>query len=294
MKHNRTLSGRRALSNAVARYGSALLLVSTLVFSASAQTLSATPCCAGDCDGDERVLVTDLMVLVDIALDGFTPDRSCACLPACFDLDSSCPVIVPGLIEAVNNAMSGCPSRRDAPNQLPFELFSLDEPCGDQTGAAILADVSPEYHVTLRPLPYGELPTEVPLTLRLGYQGGRLVCYPAVVPPSGSTRPVVLEQVGIVVAMQLKTEDGAFDEQFQAEIKGRNGYVSFEYGTEPENLRGTYRPNLPGYQDVEVGFWGNLAKNETNGGIDESGAPPGHVSEITFVAQWATWFDQGQ
>jgi hypothetical protein len=291
VRNKRTVLGLWGTSRTLARYGTALLLVSTPAFSVFAET-PPTPCCAGDCNGDGAVVIDDLLTLVDIALDGFTPGRSCACLPACFDPNSSCTVIVDTLIEAVNNAMSGCPARRDAPNQPPFELSSLEEPCGDQTGAGILAGISPEYQVTLRPLPYGDLPAEVPLTLQIGYQGGRLVCYPPVVPPPESTRPAVAEQVGVLVSMQLQTEDGAFDEQFQTEIKGRSGSVSFEYGTAPADLRGTYRPVVPGYEDVAVWFWGNLAKSATNGGIDETGIPPGHVSEITFVAQWATWFDQ--
>ena len=183
-----------------------------------------------------------------------------------------------------DSAAPGAPS-----NQPPFRLSSLDEHCGDQTGAAIVSSVQPEYDVTLSPLRPGSeinLPSAISLTIRLAYQGGDVTCYPAFVPPPGSTLPVISEQVGIVMDMQFLTEGGAFNEQFETEIKGRAGYASFSYSTTPDKLHGTYRPDLPGYEAVGVGFWGNFGGDGTNGGVDKSGVPPGHVSELTFVAQW--------
>src|ERR1700687_5639930 len=189
----------------------------------------------------------------------------------------------------------GCGSGDHAPgsvaSQESLQIRSLDEHCGDQTAAAILTSIASPYDTTLRPLHKPALPKETMLTIQLAYRGGALTCYPAIVAPPGSTRPDILEQIGIVVDMQFVTADGGFQERFDTEIKGRQGYVSFSYGTAPDNLRGTYRPDLPGYQDVQVGFVGNFGGSVTNGAVVQSGVPPGRVSELSFVAQWATWFD---
>ena len=201
-----------------------------------------------------------------------------------------------GLVIAATAILIGAGSAgdipRDAPNQPPFPLSSLQERCDDQTGAALLAGVEPEYHFALRARSDIDLPSQIPLTIRIAYRGGALTCYPAIVPPEGSTRPQIAAQVGVVIDAQFLTEGGAFDEQFDMEIKGRSGGVNFSYSTTPDKLRGTYRPDLPGYEDVSVGFVGYFGGDLTNGSVLESGIPPGHVSELIPVAQWATYLDQ--
>jgi hypothetical protein len=183
--------------------------------------------------------------------------------------------------------------RRDAPNQPPFALSSLSETCDDQTAAALVSSLQPEYHFTLRPRTETQLPPQIPLTIRIAYRAGALTCYPAIVPPEGSTRPQVAAQVGVVMDMQFLAEGGAFAEHFATELKGRaGGSVTFSYATSPDNLRGTYRPDLPGYEDVLVGFFGSFDGDLTNGAVVQSGIPPGHVSELIPVAQWATYLDR--
>ncbi len=172
------------------------------------------------------------------------------------------------------------------PAGAPFRLLSLQQPCGDQTAAEIVSTVGPEYHLTLVPRSNTNLPAMIPLTLRVAYRGGPVTCYPGFTAPPGLKEADVLDEVGVVVQMQFATEGGAFDEQFDTEIKGREGQVSFSYATTPERLKGTYRPDLAGYQDVEVGFFGNFGGDQTGGEVVQSGIPPGHVSQLISVAGW--------
>jgi hypothetical protein len=112
--------------------------------------------------------------------------------------------------------------RPDAPNSPPFQLFSLDEHCGDQTAAALLAHVEAEYGAVLRNLhSYIDLPAALRLTIRVAYRDGSLTCYPAQIPPPESTRAIVFEQIGIVSRVQFSTEDREFQDEFDAELKGR-------------------------------------------------------------------------
>jgi len=115
-----------------------------------------------------------------------------------------------------------------------------------------------------------------------------MTCYPAFIAPPGSTEADFLEQVGVVMDIQFFTDGGAFAEEFEAEIKGRAGGGTFFYDTTPDKLQGTYRPDLPGYDDVGVGVWANVGGDQTNGGVNESGIPPGKVSELIPVGYWTT------
>ena len=60
--------------------------------------------CVGDCDGDGRVTVDELVRGVNIAL-GAAPLSEC---PE-FDSNEDDQVSVDELVTAVNNALSGCP-----------------------------------------------------------------------------------------------------------------------------------------------------------------------------------------
>ena len=191
------------------------------------------------------------------------------------------------LIEAGCGSGHGTP--RDAPNQPPFQLSSLNQHCDDQTAAAILSNVAPEYALTLVARSDINLPPHIPLTIRLTYDRGTLTCYPEIDPPPWSNTAIMFAQIGIVMEMQFLTEGGAFAEGFETEIKGRNGSVSFDYSTTPDQLKGTYRPDLPGYQEVMVGLAGDfLAGRQTDGEVWQSGIPSGKVSELILVAVWTT------
>jgi len=67
-------------------------------------TPTAAPACAGDCDGDGRAEINELVTGVNIAL-------SIQAISACpaFDRDMSGTVSIGELIVAVNNALRGCP-----------------------------------------------------------------------------------------------------------------------------------------------------------------------------------------
>jgi len=61
--------------------------------------------CAGDCNGDGKVVINELVLAVNIALELNTVT---ACPPA--DVDGNQRVVINELIIAVNNALSGCPA----------------------------------------------------------------------------------------------------------------------------------------------------------------------------------------
>ena len=70
---------------------------------ASAATATVSPTCAGDCDGDGAVSVSELITAVNIALDSRAPT---AC-PA-IDTNANGQVTVDELVRAVANALNGC------------------------------------------------------------------------------------------------------------------------------------------------------------------------------------------
>lgn len=62
-------------------------------------------CCPGDCDGDGRVTIPDIIKLVRIDLEGISASV-CACVPDCGPvLGVQCSPV----LQAVNSAMAGCP-----------------------------------------------------------------------------------------------------------------------------------------------------------------------------------------
>jgi hypothetical protein len=72
---------------------------------AETPTATATPiACAGDCDGGGAVMINELVLGVNIALDQAAL-AECPAMNANGDLQVS----VDELITAVNNALNGCP-----------------------------------------------------------------------------------------------------------------------------------------------------------------------------------------
>ena len=171
-------------------------------------------------------------------------------------------------------------------NETPYPLSGLQDPCGSETGAALLAGVRPEYEATLMSRPETPWPALLPFTLRLTYRGGAITCYPPYVPPPGSKRPFIREQVGVVMQVDFKTENGAFAETVDTELKGGGRGGDLCFSRRPEEIEGTYRPDLPGYDDVLVSACGNFWGDWTNGVVFQTGVPPGHVSEFIPIAYW--------
>jgi hypothetical protein len=66
-------------------------------------TETAAPSCGGDCDGDGKVTVGELITAVNVALGKQPLER---CLPV--DRDGNGAVSIAELIAAVNRALSGC------------------------------------------------------------------------------------------------------------------------------------------------------------------------------------------
>lgn len=62
------------------------------------------PTCVGDCEGRQSVDITDLLLLVNIALDVSQPSACPLGIP------DDTPVTISLIMQAVNNALSGCPS----------------------------------------------------------------------------------------------------------------------------------------------------------------------------------------
>lgn len=67
---------------------------------------SARAACLGDCDGNGEVAVTELIVMVNIALGTVPCCTSCAAA----DPDGTGEVLVTQIVSAVNNALNGCPA----------------------------------------------------------------------------------------------------------------------------------------------------------------------------------------
>jgi cysteine-rich repeat protein len=81
--------------------------------------------CPGDCDGDNRVAINELIVGVNIAL-GSQPISTC---PA-FDINGDGSVSIAELILAVNSALNGCSAMSPTPTATPTATPTGDgEPC---------------------------------------------------------------------------------------------------------------------------------------------------------------------
>ncbi len=93
---------------------------------AGAATPTPTPsppiaACVGDCDGDGRVDITELLRGVNIGL-GVLPPAACPAFDYSADCGPSPPESVACLIRAVNNALTACPPTTDAGDTLVQRL----------------------------------------------------------------------------------------------------------------------------------------------------------------------------
>ncbi|MFN8641749.1 MAG: hypothetical protein U0802_08870 [Candidatus Binatia bacterium] len=109
---------------------SSLCVVAILAWSMAAR--AAMPACLGDCDGDGRVTVDELIRGINVALGNAT---LATCIAAACD-DPAITVEVNCLIGAVNNALSGCPATAtptDTPTRTPT---ATGVPTGTATATA--------------------------------------------------------------------------------------------------------------------------------------------------------------
>jgi hypothetical protein len=168
----------------------------------------------------------------------------------------------------------------------PFSLSSLQDACWSESGAGLLAGIRPEYQGILKPRPETPWPSLVPLTVRLTYRGGAITCYPPYVPPPGSTRAFKREQVGVVIEVQFSTANGAFAETVDTDLKGGSGGGTLSFSRRPDEIQGTYQPDLPGYDVVSVGASGSFRDEWTNGVVFLIGVPPNQRSVYAPIAYW--------
>lgn len=89
--------------------------------------------CFGDCDDDGRVLVDELIELVDIALGNLAPEQCAA-----FDTAGSSQLTIDILINSVRAALDGCPMAAAASSATPNLHRHLAEPdssadCGERS-----------------------------------------------------------------------------------------------------------------------------------------------------------------
>jgi microsomal dipeptidase-like Zn-dependent dipeptidase len=121
--------------------------------------------CVGDCGGNRRVTVDELLTLVNIAL-GNAPLSNCTA----GDADGDGRISVADLISAVNSGLRGCPAALAGCVQPPTEMvawYPFDEAGGSAVSDVALADNTGTAGTGLLGFPGGPLP-------RPGVVGGAL------------------------------------------------------------------------------------------------------------------------
>jgi hypothetical protein len=227
--------------------------------------------CLGDCDANGAVSISELILNVDIALDGAAPGECPA--SACF---GSPALLINCLLEMVNNALTGCrtyPAPTSTP-RVPYTLSSLHELCGEDSGEALLARVRGQYSGTVTPQSGSPWTSPFGFTLELAYHGGTITCYPDFVPQPGSRETPVPAHVGMVMAAQFDTDNGAFAEMGETNLDEPPipGYADIFLSRTPDEIEGSYRPD---YQGVNVEIAATLKGDSVNGVIALRGAPLG-------------------
>lgn len=86
------------------------------------------PPCVGDCNGDGRVAVNELVRMVGVGLEMFrcADDAESACLGG--DADCSCSITVDEIVRAVGNALTGCDDFGDCSLDVLAQCLT-DAPC---------------------------------------------------------------------------------------------------------------------------------------------------------------------
>jgi hypothetical protein len=76
--------------------------VTATISAGATPTVTTAPLCVGDCDGNSAVIISELITLVNIALDRAQPSACAHGVPSGRAVDIAL------LIQAVNNALKGC------------------------------------------------------------------------------------------------------------------------------------------------------------------------------------------
>jgi hypothetical protein len=168
----------------------------------------------------------------------------------------------------------------------PYLLSSLEEKCHDDvTGKKLLKHISSKYIAIFKGnTKYDStLKDSIPLTIQVTHKGGKIICHPEAEAPPGSLSPDIPAYIEIELEISFFTEDETFKENFTAMVT-EYGYFSKSFNT--EEIRGTYQPNLQGWNNVRVNINGTLYGIETWGSITLTGQPPEQASTLSFIAFW--------
>jgi hypothetical protein len=170
------------------------------------------------------------------------------------------------------------------------QLTSLDDPCGPSklTGKQLLTRVASPYSTVLGPPP-NKTGATTPLTIDVAYNGGPIRCEPPFEPPPGSNAPSRPEVLHVEVTIIFKSEDGAFDETFDTEVSGfpEGTGVDFSHAIAADQLKGSFDPELSGYQKVTVSISGSFSGADTRGQIGKGGTKPGQApTAFPSVLRW--------
>lgn len=118
--------------------------------------------CAGDCDGNGRIRIDEIMSAVAEALDRIPPSPCAAA-----DANRDGQVAIDDLVRAVQNLLAGCPSTpTPSAGQFPTATPSLVPPATETPSATAAATETetpePEATATATPSPSEEAPTATP------------------------------------------------------------------------------------------------------------------------------------
>lgn len=171
-----------------------------------------------------------------------------------------------------------------APRQA-YPLATPDELCdgvAGLNGSAVLSAMKAEYTALFTP----RTGTPSPLTIKLKYEGGAILCHPAFVPGPGMGAPSMPAWIEITVALDFGTADGVFAEKRKAQVARRFGDTLELSTTVPMGeVQGSFKAlDMPGFDVLSVGIGGTLKTDaSTTGNVQQFGAksappPPGQVN----------------
>lgn len=225
------------------------------------------------------------------------------CYAPCADAaDTSCPAgticrrtdVNPCVCPAGEGCCAACGAEQwlclapDAGDTEPYELASLDESCeGIVTGREILDAIAETYVATFE---YIDGSPSTQLTFTFTYDGGTLLCHPAVPAPPGSGAPDRPAYLDVSVTAGIATADGAFAETTTASLTAYAPGTAVELATrlDVDSLTGTYEPRLTEVTASHgINFGGQLEGSSTSGTAIENGTRSTGVGETIGVGSWS-------
>lgn len=105
-------------------------MLSVLVLLGTAMPSVSRGVCFGDCNGDRQVTVNEIITLVNITLGTVPCCIACASAGDPFSTQTPEIIVIPGIIDAINNALFGCPPDNGS-NVCGDGQVSSDEECDD-------------------------------------------------------------------------------------------------------------------------------------------------------------------